>query len=293
MTFKHLLPLFLLSAACVTPIESDGEENDTGETSSAVSVGRFRGGATRKFGGACKFNDDASGPADSFVIANGQDVSIVFTRLGEGTRRNAHSGIIASRCNFAVPIDVPEGSFLSGWTQSLQYGIVKPSGVRAGLGLDSALQRAGEPLPTGGATLGRGVGRALALGPTRTLGRGMFQLPSISVNFDREPALNVPLAVATAPTDGFDETDPRYALWRNKWCATGRTPALDFVGSAYTWAERARAGTESVIIAIDGLDARFDLGTVTETCPAPPTRPGGGARPGGARPGGGGRPGRR
>lgn len=288
-----LLPLVLFSAACLAP--TDGDEA-VGDTAQAASGGRFRpggpgggpggpggpgggrggpAGGVRNFGGACKFQDDANGPADAFTIANGQDLSIVFTKLGEGTRRPGPNGMNESRCSFAMPIDVPAGQFLSGWSQSLQYGIVKPAGVRAGLGLDSAIQNAGASFPTGGGIQlpgGPGSFGPPQIGPGRRLGGGMFQLPSIRVNFDG-PAMNVPLAVATAPTDGFTETDPRYNQWRSRWCAAGRAQNVEFVGSAYTWAERTLPGADPVIIAIDGLDARFDLGTTAEACPVAPTPP--------------------
>ncbi len=308
MKYQFVLSLALLGAtACTVP--SGDEATDLESSADALGRGGFHGGrgAVRNFGGggACKFDDDGRGPADSFVIANGADVSIVFTKLGDATRR-APGGLVQSRCNFAVPLDVPAGSYISGWKQSLTYGIVKPAGVRAGLGLDSAIDRAGNGFPGGTGLPGR-PGGGPGFGPGRGMGGGMFQLPGIAVAFDKLPELNIPLAVATPAVDGFDETDPRYNFWRSRWCATARAGDLQFVGSAYTWTERTAPDATPVIIAIDGLDAKFDLGIVAQTCPVgdpgggagggPITpRPGpGGGGPGGGFPGGphGGGPGRR
>ena len=181
---------------------------------------------------------------DAFVTANGNDLSIVFTRLGELTRRGPRNKRLVSRCNFSVPIDIAPGTFLAGWSQSLQYGIIKPAGVRAGLGLDTKF--------------------------TGPLGAMKFDMPAFEIEFPRNQNLNIPLAVANASRETFPENDRRYNRWKNRWCDKNRGKALEFAGTASTWSER-DADNTPVVIAIDGLDVHADFGAVVQDCPTRPT----------------------
>ncbi len=247
------LSLSLSITACVAPTEgtdttvSEDRRTPAGPgTAGPRPAGRAnlraifnKDGVKREGAGACKFQDDAAGPADAFVIANGQDVSVVFTRLGEPTRRGRKNNRVASRCNFVIPIDVPDDAYISAWNQRIQYGVVKPLGVAAGVGLDSAL---------------------------RNSAGGMLRLPGIDVRFTRQQDLNVALDIAPADTLSLDGENTTHKNWKKRSCNAHRVSDLAYVGSAFTWSERDNDNTE-VIIAIDGLDTRFDLGSVMESCP--------------------------
>jgi hypothetical protein len=168
----------------------------------------------------------------------------VFTQLGEPNRTGPR-GTQISQCNFALPVSAPAGQFVSGWQQSLTYGVVKPSGVGAGVGLQSRLQEAVNQPPHG----------------------VQYALPAIRVDFAAADDLNTPLAIATTDPVTFDPTNAGHLAWRSRWCdaAMAGTP-VQYLASAQTWTDRTTDGAE-VVIAIDGLDARFDLGAVTDACP--------------------------
>ncbi len=227
---------------CTSRLE---ESEPVDSASSALSRTRWR--QIRKRGGACKFEADASGPADSFVISNGEDISIVFTRLGAATKLGPAGRRVWSVCNFEVPVGVPSGSYIAGWHQTLNYGAVKPVGVAAGLGLKSALESALESTATPAA----------------------LALPGIDVRFPREVATDSALEVA-ASDFLLDPERPRHQQWRRQACRQGRDRDVTFVGGAYTWSERTADDAPPVILAIDGLDARVDLAADVQPCPETP-----------------------
>lgn len=220
-------------AGCAAETSQD-DEPGVDSTRQAVSAVKWR--KVKKRGGACKFESDADGPADAFVIANGQDISIVFTNLGAATK-NGPQGRVYSRCNFEIPVGVPTGQYVSGWHQMLNYGAVKPAGIAAGLGLSSALD----------STPG-----------------GALPLPPIDVRFARDAETNIAFDTAMADLV-IDPSQPHQKTWRKQACKhSGRD--VTYVGEAFVWTERAAAGSE-VIIAVDGVDARFDLAATVQPCP--------------------------
>lgn len=247
MNAKPFLHVFAAAGAtflfgCAAPA-GDAEDDPLGTTSQALP--RVAWKQLRKLGaGACKFEADAAGPADAFVITNGQDISIVFTRLGTETKLGPQGMRRWSRCNFTVPVEPPAGTYITGWHQSLQYGVVKPAGVAAGLGMEARLD---------------------------LLPGGLLPLPGIEQRFPRDAALNNPLGVAEATDLTLDPANrPLHKQWRRQSCAKNRDRDVSFVGTAYTWTERTRPNAPPVILAVDGVDARFDIGATVATCPPNP-----------------------
>jgi hypothetical protein len=228
--------LLILGGCAVTtePLERS-ESTDQPLSAAAWHAERIRG-----TGAGCRFQDDASGPADAFAIAVGQDVSIVFTRLGEGVRRGKKAKKEVSQCGFTLPITVPVDMVLSNWTQTLTYGVIKPSGAAAGLGATSKF-------------FGR---RGLNLG-----------LPDIEKVFDTDASLNVAGDTLSTGTETFDESNAKYAGWRRKWCRRDLGEVeLELDGVARTWVKRA-SDDQQVILAVDALDMRVDFSPKFEACP--------------------------
>lgn len=233
-----VLSLAASVAGCASQTENDVDER-VESTSQGLTHVHWRG--PKKRGGSCKFVDDANGPADTFVIANGQDLSIVFTNLGAPTKRGPRGQQVQSACNFEVPLDVSADHYISGWHQTLDYGVVKPAGVAAGVGLVAALD------PSQGATL---------------------PLPGIDVRFARDVATNIAFDTASADLV-VDPAQGRHKAWRKQGCKD-RQREITYSGTAFVWAERTAATLEPVIIAVDGVDARFDVGATVQACPANP-----------------------
>jgi hypothetical protein len=80
-------------------------------------------------GVGCRFRDTAAGPADAFVIANGSQVTAIFTQLGSVFRDNRRTGEQQSGCAYRIPAVLEPGYFISAIDQSVTYGLVKTSGI--------------------------------------------------------------------------------------------------------------------------------------------------------------------
>ncbi|MFO0679488.1 MAG: hypothetical protein U0169_23380 [Polyangiaceae bacterium] len=229
---------FVLSAGCA----SSADDEAVGTSSDALRTATWRVDKVRGVGVGCKFKDDARGPANAFVVANGNDVAVVFTQLGEATRLGPARRREWSRCAFDIPVDVPAGTYLSGFSQAFTYGIVKPAGLRAGLSIDTVFR-----------------------GPLA----GRFEMPHFERNFEKNDVLNVSMETVAATREVFPENQARYDRWKKRWCARNRDTRMTFDGLAQTWSERDKNGLE-VVIAVDGLDAHVDMGADLTECPANP-----------------------
>ena len=86
--------------------------------------------------------------------------------------------------------------------------------------------------------------------------------------FGGEGAVNMPLATASSESFTFDAGKPRHKTWRKHACKGKRE--FNYMATAFTWSERTKNGGAPVLVAIDGLDARFDLGAVVDVCPPNP-----------------------
>jgi hypothetical protein len=233
--------LFTLMAGCAVGTDLD-DDGSMGEVTQSLKSATWRVDKVKALGFGSKFADKDGDPADAFIVANGNDLSIVFTKLGEATRVGPAGKAEFSRCALTVPLEVPAGTYLSSFQQTFQYGIVKPAGLRAGLSIDSRIRGAKA---------------------------GQFDLPDYEVKFDKDSVLDSPLEVAASSREFFPETKPRYQFWKKRWCNRTRDTKLEYAATTTTWAQRDKGGL-TVKIAVDGLDAHVDMGATLTDCPANP-----------------------
>jgi len=231
-----LLPLLPVLGCSAAPAD-----DDVGVVASAArGRHRFKADRATGSGGGCRFPGDRGGAADAWVTSNGGDLSIVFTQLGASTKVGPRGRMLLSRCDYAVPLEVPAGHVLTGWTQTVTYGVSKPAGVAAGI---------------------RGL--SAITGPRNV----SFELPDFELRFKKNDVVDIPLDVIPGARESFPESHPRYDRWRKRWCNPARRPDLTYSGTASTWSQRDANGTSPVVIAVDGLDLHLDVQADTEACP--------------------------
>jgi hypothetical protein len=236
---RVLSPLAICSCSLAGSDPTNGEEL-LAVSRSALSQPGWHPERVRGSGGGCRFSSDDAGSADAFALASGGDMALVFTRLGEITRHGKRRSMTISRCDFAVPLTVPDGTYVSSWSQSMQYGAVKPAGVAAGLSLRSSLDASrGPSLP----------------------------LPTLERRFERAESVNI--ALDSLASDGTTALGGNGNGRRQKWCKRGREIDHELRGVASTWAERGQDDQDAaVVLAIDGLDMRVDFAATLEACAA-------------------------
>jgi|GEM_PF-3020211 len=92
-------------------------------------------------GVGCRFGHSSDPNQNAYVIANGDSVSFIFTRLGEEFRTGRTPNINLSPCRIILPLEVNAGFYIEEIAQTLTYGIVKSRGVQAQLDFISNFAR--------------------------------------------------------------------------------------------------------------------------------------------------------
>lgn len=172
---------------------------------------------------------DPNRPIDTFFVANGNDLSVVFSGLG--VNLPGGSGLpLAERknCSMRVPATLAGGYYVGELTQVLSYGVTK---TRAALGGISS----------------------------RTT---FFNAPAspFSVSFPYGSAMNIPLANQTRKDLYLVNT---YGSYIYNWC---RNPQGIFKSDISVSGQR-YSDLEDLIIFSDALDVRFEAIAGLVTCP--------------------------
>lgn len=84
-------------------------------------------------GSGCN-NRDMSRPMDTFFLANGDDVSVVFSGLG--VNLPGGSGLPLSdrkNCSIRIPARIANGWYVGQLTQTLSYGVTKTAGSQGAI----------------------------------------------------------------------------------------------------------------------------------------------------------------
>lgn len=180
-------------------------------------------------GDGCHFAGDKSGLEDAWFLENGPDLAVVFTNLSGRQNDKSRRFERQSRCLFEVPFTIPEGSFIAEWTQSVQYGIVKPAGGKAKITIASKLKGA--------------------------RGNILANLASYRREFKNKDTINSPLEVAYTQRDKFV---------KKSWCKRALTK-FALQSEINVSVARSPKGEET-LLAVDGLDARLTIDPNVQSC---------------------------
>jgi hypothetical protein len=171
-----------------------------------------------------------SSGVDTFVIQNGNDVSMVFSNLGVSL---GHGSPLqgAGACSVRVPVSVTAGFFPSTVTQTYTYGVHRTSGGTGSL--------------------------AVAL---RFLGIAVDPFPLSFVDGDAG-APSPGDHLTTSKSEHFDAT----SAWAAHWCVAGR-PASGVLQADWRATAQIATAADSISMFVDGLSLRYDLHTAWDAC---------------------------
>jgi hypothetical protein len=206
--------------------------------SACFSVNMFA--SSPAYAGAIEWNTDAAIVAgsgcqkdvDTFVIASGNDVSVVFSNLGFSLTDG--SGLVGNNvCNLRIPATIQAGLFISQLDQSMLYGVVKSPGSE---------------------------------GTLRNRAR-FFGIPLFSpdLNFIRGRKENDPQRVERRK-DRFSSRGPGNGRdWVAAWCKRER-PLRGAFDAQIKVQGRRDSQQENLIVFVDGLDLRYDVVSQLQGC---------------------------
>lgn len=172
---------------------------------------------------------DMSRPIDTYFLANGNDLSVIFS--GIGVNLPGGSGLpLAERknCSIRVPAQIAGGYYVGELTQVLSYGVTKTYGTRGGISTRSSF----------------------------------FNAPAspFTINFHMGQSLNVPLQSQTR-RDLYLVNTHRSLI--SSWC---RNPRGIFRSDISVSGQR-QSDYDDLIIYSDALDVRFEAVAGLVTCP--------------------------
>jgi hypothetical protein len=195
-------------------------------------------------GVGCRFGSSSDPNQDAFVIANGDTVSFVFTRLGE-TYRNGRGNMTISPCKIILPLEVTQGRRVDEISQTLTYGIVKSAGIRARLDFISNLARR------------RPNGTSHPEDLTQNMASAFADFPANQI-------LNEPLAFLPQPVARFPEEDRRGSPHR-RFCNRERSRLFNYHSDIFVRLQKLRENA-TISFAVDGLDLKYEMGLKVRAC---------------------------
>lgn len=87
-------------------------------------------------GNGCRLRPDSTSGANTFVIENGNDVSVLFTGLGINLPAGSGGGMRAQRtCVLNIPAQLAPMRYFADVTQVLSYGLTKSAAAQASFSL--------------------------------------------------------------------------------------------------------------------------------------------------------------
>jgi hypothetical protein len=161
---------------------------------------------------------------DAFASTNGNDLAIVFTRLGVDLPGGG-SPTLADRknCTVRVPATVAPGVYIGQLTQRISYGITKTAGATGSVA-------------------------------TRSTFFG-FNVSPHTVNIPYGYSVNEPL-LTNARVDNFSvRTTPS---WYSGWCSPNRAPRGLYQAN-FAVSGQKRNSREDLIMFVDGLDLKYEV----------------------------------
>lgn len=196
-------------------------------------------------GVGCRFGTSTDPNQDAFVIANGDMVSFVFTKLGETYRDAKKPNTSVSPCRIVLPMEVGQGQRIEEISQTLTYGIVKSAGIQARLEFFSNFARR---LPNG-----RSQPADLNL-----------NMASASAFFPANQIFNEPLAILPQPVSRIPE-DERPGSPHKRFCNRERTRLFNYHSDIFVKVNKIKENA-TISFAIDGLDLKYEMNLKVRQC---------------------------
>lgn len=161
---------------------------------------------------------------DAFASANGNDLAVVFTRLGVDLPGGG-SSVLAERknCVVRVPATIAPGIYIGRLTQRLSYGVTKTAGSTVSLA-------------------------------TRSTFFG-FGVSPHTVNLPYGSSVNQPLLTTQRIDDFAVRTTPS---WYSGWCSPNRAPRGLYQANIAVSGQKSNMN-EDLIAFVDGLDLKYEV----------------------------------
>lgn len=169
---------------------------------------------------------------DSWVIANGNDLSVIFSNLGFSLPGGSSAALAARKnCSVRVPATIAKGLYIGELTQQVTYGITKTAGSQGSVA-------------------------------TRSTFFG-FPVSPYTVRVPYGRALNEPFLVNNRK-DRF-LVDTRSGSWWSRWCAFQRSPQGLYQANFAVSGQR-DSDYEDLIMFVDGLDLKYEVIAALQFC---------------------------
>lgn len=168
---------------------------------------------------------------DAFASTNGNDLAVVFTRLGVDLPGGGAPALADRKnCSVRVPATIAPGIYIGQLTQRLSYGVIKTSAATGALS-------------------------------TRSTFFG-FDVSPYTVSLPYGYAVNQPL-LTQQRTDRFSvQTTPS---WLQGWCSRSRAPRGFYQANVAVSGQKANR-YEDLIMFVDGLDLKYEVGASLVRC---------------------------
>ena len=196
-------------------------------------------------GVGCRFGTSSDPNQDAFVIANGDSVSFVFTKLGETYRDGRDGNANVSPCRITLPLEVAAGFWVKEISQTLTYGIVKSRGVQAQLNFISNFARRKSDGQSNPSDLNENMATAMAF----------FPAPDI---------LNEPMAILPQPLAQIGE-DERNNSPHRRFCNRERTRLFNYHSDILVKVTKFKPNA-TIAFAVDGLDLKYEMKMKVKKC---------------------------
>ena len=162
---------------------------------------------------------------DAFASTNGNDLAIVFTRLGVDLPGGGSQSLADRKsCSVRVPVTVAPGLYIGQLTQRVSYGVTKTAGATGSVA-------------------------------TRSSFFG-FPVSPHTVNLPYGTAVNQPLLI-NSRVDNF-LVDTRPGSWYQGWCTRSRAPRGLYQANFAVSGQKANS-LEDLIMFVDGLDLKYEV----------------------------------
>lgn len=168
---------------------------------------------------------------DAFASTNGNDLAVVFTRLGVDLPGGG-SSVLADRknCVVRVPATIAPGVYIGELTQRISYGVIKTANTSGSIA-------------------------------TRSTFFG-FNVSPYTVNLPYGYAVNQPL-LTQQRLDRFNvQTTPS---WFQGWCSPNRAPRGLYQANIAVQGQKS-SSRDDLVMFVDGLDLKYEVGAALVRC---------------------------
>lgn len=170
---------------------------------------------------------------DSFVLAAGNDLSIIFSNLGFSLAGGSGEPLAARKnCAVRVPATIAKGLYIGELVQQVTYGVTKTAGARGAVA-------------------------------TRSTFFG-FPVSPYTVHIPYGQTINQPFLTNTR-RDLFRVDTVEGSGWISRWCALQRNPRGLYQANLAVSGQK-DSDFEDLIMFVDGLDLKFEVRAALVFC---------------------------